>query len=84
MKVTLKALRSNLDLTQKQMAELIGVSKETWSNYENYETFPNVPVIEMITRKTGVNYNDIIFLPQEYGLTVSNGVEHAEKAKEAY
>lgn len=70
MRVTLKALRTNMGLTQQAMAELIGVSKETWSNYENYETFPNVPIIEKITRKTGVSYDDIIFLPPDYGYTV--------------
>lgn len=70
MRVTLKALRTNMGLTQQAMAELIGVSKETWSNYENYETFPNVPIIEKITRKTGVSYDDIIFLPADYGYTV--------------
>ncbi|MDT2450038.1 helix-turn-helix transcriptional regulator [Enterococcus avium] len=70
MKVTLKALRVNLGLTQPEMAKLIGVSKDTWYNYENYKTFPDVPVIERITTETGVNYNDIIFLPPNYGLTV--------------
>ena len=70
MKVTLRALRVNLGLTQPEMAKLIGVSKDTWYNYENYKTFPDVPVIERITEQTGVNYNDIIFLPPNYGLTV--------------
>ncbi|WP_270329040.1 helix-turn-helix domain-containing protein [Enterococcus malodoratus] len=70
MRVTLKALRTNMGLTQREMSELIGVSKETWSNYENYETFPNVPIIEKITKKTGVSYDDIIFLPVDYGYTV--------------
>jgi len=63
MKVTLKALRANLDLTQPEMAKFIGVSEATWYNYENYKTFPSVLVIQRITEKTGVNYNDIIFLP---------------------
>lgn len=70
MKVTLKALRVNLGLTQPEMAKLVGVSKDTWYNYENYKTFPDVPVIERITKQTGVDYNDIIFLPPDYGLTV--------------
>lgn len=63
MKVTLKALRVNLGLTQPEMAKFIGVSEATWYNYENHKTFPSVLVIERIIEKTGVNYNDIIFLP---------------------
>jgi len=70
MKVTLKALRANLGLTQPEMAKFIGVSEATWYNYENYKTFPDVLVIERITKKTGANYNDIIFLPPNYDSTV--------------
>lgn len=70
MKVTLKALRVMKGATQKDVAKDIGVSVETWSSYERGKTFPDVPVINKIEAYFGVNYNDIKFLPDDYGLTV--------------
>lgn len=61
-KVTLKALRANSGLTQEEAAKLVGVSKYTWSNYEQGKTFPDVPTIQKIQDKFHVTYDDIIFL----------------------
>lgn len=65
MKLTLKALRVNSDLTQEEAAKAIGVSKYTWSNYEQGKTFPDVPTIETIEKVFNVTYSDIIFLPKD-------------------
>lgn len=64
MKVTLRGLRSNSNLTQGQAAEKIGVSKDTWANWENQKTFPDVLNIKRIESEFKVSYNDIIFLPE--------------------
>lgn len=71
MKLTLKQLRLINEMTQKEAAEEIGVSVETWSSYERGKTFPDVPVIVKIEGLFSVSYNDIIFLPKDYGLTVT-------------
>jgi transcriptional regulator with XRE-family HTH domain len=63
-KVTLKALRANSNLTQKAAAERVGVSEDTWANWEKYKSFPDVRDIEKIREAFGVNYEDLIFLPQ--------------------
>lgn len=63
MRLTLKALRVNKSLTQEEAAKAIGVSKYTWSNYEQGKTFPDVPTIETIEKVFDVTYSDIIFLP---------------------
>ena len=63
MKVTLKALRTNYGLSQKEMAKIVGVSSDTWSNYENARTFPNKKVLDKIEKYFGANYNDIVFYP---------------------
>ena len=68
-KFTLKALRVNNGWSQAQM---IGVSTDTIKNYEAYKTFPDVPIIEAILNVTGLKYDDIIFLPDNYGETVNN------------
>ncbi|MBD9927480.1 helix-turn-helix transcriptional regulator [Enterococcus faecalis] len=63
MKVTLRALRVTKNLTQKEAAEKVGVSTETWANYEKFKTFPDVLTIKKIESVFNVNYEDIIFLP---------------------
>ncbi len=66
MKWTLKAIRINLGLTQMQMAGKLGVSKETYLNYENYKTYPDVNIVKKIIKISKVDFNDIIFLPNNY------------------
>lgn len=66
MKWTLKAIRSNLGLTQIEMAEKLGISKETYLNYENYKTYPDVNIVKKIIEISQVDFNDIIFLPSNY------------------
>lgn len=63
MKVTLKALRVNNNLTQRQAGEKVAVSEETWANWENQRTFPDVLNIKRIETEFQVSYDDIIFLP---------------------
>ena len=62
MKMSLRALRVNLGLTQKEAAEKIEISTDTLSNYETGKSYPDVPVIKRIEKAYGVEYKDIIFL----------------------
>lgn len=64
MEITLKALRVNNNLTQKQAAERVGVSEDTWANWEKAKTFPDVPKIKKIEQEFKISYNEIIFLPE--------------------
>ncbi len=64
MKLSLKALRINNNLTQLEAAKKLGISESTLNNYENFKSFPDVPVIEKILALYKVKYDDIIFLPQ--------------------
>lgn len=68
--MTLRAARINRDLTQAQAAKLIGVSEDTLRKYEKARTFPDVPIIKRIEEVYGIGYNELIFLPTNYGLTV--------------
>lgn len=72
MKVTLKGLRAMKNWTQKETANQIGISVDTWANYEKGKTFPDVPIIKRIEEVFDVSYNDIIFSQFDYGLTVRN------------
>ena len=61
-KVTLKALRVNNGLNQEQAAELVGVNRMTWYNWENHRTNPDSEQIDSILKKFNVDYNDVNFL----------------------
>lgn len=63
MKMTLKAARINVGLTQKQAAEKLNVSKDCLSNWERGKCFPNVMDLKKIENLYGVPYDNIIFLP---------------------
>ncbi len=62
MKYTLKAIRANKGDTQEQTAKAIGVSVETWANYEKGITFPDVPIIKKIENYFNISYDNINFL----------------------
>ena len=70
MKVTLKAIRINKGWSQEEMAQKLGISLYTLKNYESFKTFPDVPLIKKIIEVTGVKFDDIIFLPEDYAKSV--------------
>lgn len=70
-KVTLKVAREIKGLTQAEAATLLGISKDTLSNYERGKSYPDVPVIRKIESVYGVTYDQIIFLPLDYDKTVN-------------
>ena len=63
-KITLKAARANLNLTQTEAAKRLGVSKDTLSNWENGRTSPNVEKFRLIEQIYDVSYDELDFLPQ--------------------
>lgn len=60
---TLKSLRGLRDMTQEDAAKAVGVSVETWRNWEQRKTYPSVPQIAKIEKVFDIRYSDIIFLP---------------------
>lgn len=62
-KITLRAARTNANLTQNEAAERIGVSRDTISNWENGITSPSVEKFKQIEKVYGVSYDDLDFLP---------------------
>lgn len=62
-KISLEAARRNAKLTQKEFAELLGVSNSTVCNWENGVSFPNAEQIDRICELVGLPYDHINFLP---------------------
>ena len=62
MMITLKAARINKNLTQKEAAERIEVSKDTVGNWERGKSYPSANQIKKIEEVYGIHYDNIIFL----------------------
>lgn len=69
MKMTLKTARELKGLTQQEACKLIGITKDTLGNYERGKSYPDIPILKNIEKVYGVEYNQLIFLPLDFGLT---------------
>ena len=69
MAMTLKALRVNKGLDQRDAANSLGVDPTTLGSWERGVTFPTVPQISLIEKLYDVCYADINFFPQNVGIT---------------
>ena len=63
LKISLKSARVNAELTQKQVAEMLGISNKTLTNWENGVSFPPADKVDMLCKLYGVHYDNIRFLP---------------------
>lgn len=70
MGITLKAARVNCGLNQQEAANIIGVSRTTLQSWETYKSFPTVAQLPKIESAYNIKYDDIIFLPKNYTLSV--------------
>lgn len=61
MKIQLKAARVNVNLTQKQVAEKLKISKNTIINYELYRVEPNITTAQRLADIYGLSVDDIIW-----------------------
>ena len=71
-KFTLKTIREMRGLSQIDAAKAIGISVDTLSNYERGKSYPDIPVLRKIEKTYNIKYNQLIFLPLNYGLTVND------------
>lgn len=62
MPITLKAARVNASMTQKQVAEMLEMSRNTIASYEAYRTKPDIETATKLAELYGLNVEDIIFL----------------------
>lgn len=67
---SLKTIREMRGYSQSEAAKLIGISTDTLSNYERGKSYPDIPVLRKIEDVYNINYNQLIFLPLDSGLTV--------------
>lgn len=75
MKITLKAARVNIGLNQDEAAKRLGISKDTLRNWETGKTVPSISMIPNIEQLYGLSYDDLIFLPNNYALSVGRSTD---------
>lgn len=59
-KITCKAARVNRGLTQREVGELIGKSRQTINSWENGHTSPGIPELKMLCSIYDVSEDDLI------------------------
>ena len=64
-KISLKAARVNSGLSQKEAANLLGVSNKTLHQWENGVSFPSVKHINLLCELYKVKYDDLNFLQND-------------------
>ena len=64
-KISIRAARVNVGLSQKDAADRIGVSTKTLGSWENGITFPPADKIPVICELYGVSYDHLNFLPTD-------------------
>lgn len=63
-KISLEAVRVNARKTQKEWAELLGVSNATVVNWEKGNTEPSLSILREMSRLSGIPM-DFIFVPDK-------------------
>ena len=56
----LRVLRTRNGHTQEDMERLLGISKNTWSNYENSKSEPSIEGLQQISNFFGVTLDQLI------------------------
>ena len=64
-KISMKAARVNAGLSQKAVADRLGVSNKTIGNWENGITYPPADKIPEICELYGLSYDNLNFLPSD-------------------
>lgn len=69
-KLPLRALRASVGLTQEQVADAIGVNRNTYANWEKYITFPDVPQLLSLSRLFKCSL-DTFYFPEKTSLKLA-------------
>lgn len=65
MAISMKAARVNAQLTQREAAKALEISKGTLLNYEKGRTIPQMDMANRMAELYNLAVDDIIFLPKE-------------------
>lgn len=63
MKITLAAARVNRGLTQKELAQMLGISNKTLCSWEKGKSYPSVIQLQLLEKILGISYENLDFVP---------------------
>lgn len=63
-RISLKSARVNAELTQKELAEILGVTQVTVNNWENGKSEPSLSQLRKISELSGIPM-DFIYVPEK-------------------
>lgn len=72
LKFSIKSARNNVDLTQDEIAKMLGVTTKTYSDYENGKTQMKIGTALRFSEITKIPIDNIIFLSKNYTSSVQN------------
>ena len=67
---TMKLARVKAGFTQEQVAKMLGVSRNTYNDYENYNVVMKIDKGILFSQIVGIPFDDIIFFKQKYTSSV--------------
>lgn len=56
----LKKIRVENNLTQSELAKILGIKRSTYSNYEQNLREPNLTILSLLSKRFNVNLNELI------------------------
>ncbi len=62
--ITIKACRTNAELTQEELADRLNVSVTTIKNWENYSNKPSIDKVVELSRISNIPIDFIILTPK--------------------
>lgn len=74
----LNRARTNANLTQEQVAEVLGVSRQTISNWENEKTYPDIKSVVALSDLYGVSLDYLLKDKEESSM--SNYLDYLEES----
>lgn len=61
----IKFARRALLLSQSELAEKVGISRQTLNSIENYNSIPNVKIALLLSKELGCSINELFLLSDE-------------------
>ena len=71
--INLRRLRLDHDYTQKQIGEMLNLSRQAYSNYETGKRIPDIDILIRLADIYGLSLEQLIALPCSEDETVSEG-----------
>lgn len=69
-RISLKAARVNVEMTQEEMAQALGTNRVTYGQYESYDTPMRIDTAKKFSEITNIPMDSLIFLKDHYTSSV--------------